>query len=97
MANHTIASSEVGVHNVLLTATQVDVFTFAKDPGTIEVLSDGAAAIYVTVDDSTPTVGGTHTYKLPAVPCARRISHKSSSAAVKVISAGAPTISVTRA
>lgn len=97
MADHTIEADEVGIHNVTLVAATVDTFTFEKDPEAIEVLTDGEAEVYVTVDGSAPTVGGAHTWKLPAVVCSRRIAHRRNPAVVKVISAGTPTISITRA
>lgn len=96
MADHTILAAAVGKHNVTLTPDTVDNFTFAKDPDAIAVLSNGAEELYFTVDGTEPTIGGTHCWKMLAVPGERRVVHNRPSAPVKVISEGAPEISVTR-
>ena len=95
MADYSIAADARAVHNKTLVATTVDTVTCARDPRAVEILSDGAAKIYVTVDGSTPTVGGTKTWIVPAVPCARVIPHDRADAPVKLISPGTPTYSVT--
>lgn len=93
MAIHNVAAGAVGTYNHTLSAGVVDSVGFATDPNVIEVISDGAAAIYVTVDGSAPTVGGANTYVLPALPCSRKIRHVGNQA-VKLISAGTPVYGV---
>jgi hypothetical protein len=97
MAVHNIPEGGFAVHDKQLTANTVDTVNFSHDPQKVEVLSDGTAEIYVTVDGSDPTVGGASTYKLPARPCVRVISHVSRIKPVKLISSGTPTYSVSRA
>jgi hypothetical protein len=99
--NSTVAAGEVGVHAIALTASTVDTVTFADDRTEIEVVSDGAAALYVRTDGGTPTVAGKFSYVLPAgVVSSRKIpvsSARSASAGgtvVTLISAGTPTYSV---
>jgi hypothetical protein len=82
------------VHDKTLAANVADAVNFTDDPGSVEVVSDGAAKLYVTVDGSTPAVSGDTTYLLPAVPCSRTIPHPGSPRAVKLISAGTPMYSV---
>lgn len=111
MTAYEVPSGHVGVHEKTLTASVVDTVTFDPgDPGapgwgrlprSVEVLSDGAADIYVTVDGSTPTVAGTNCYRLPASAGATVIDVRDSDATdavvVKLISSGTPVYSVSRA
>lgn len=111
MADYVVPSGHVGAHAKTLTANTVDMVTFqvgsANTPGwgqmprAIEILSDGAADIYVTTDGSTPTVGGTNCWRIPALPGSTvlntRDANPSDAVVVKLISAGTPTYSVARA
>lgn len=111
MANYTVANGEIGVHAKTLVAATVDTVTFAlgatgtpgwaRVPKKIEVLTDGAADIYVTVDGSTPTIAGNNCWRVPALPGASIIdvtdSNPTDAVVVKLISAGTPTYSVSRA
>jgi hypothetical protein len=93
---YSVATGAVGVHSKTLAAGIEDVVTFAGDPDTVEVLSNGAADLYVSTDGAAATVAGANTYVLPAGgPCARAIPSFSNSP-VRLISAGTPTYSVTR-
>lgn len=97
MANHTVDADEVGVHEVTLTAATVDTITIEGSNDPIELLSDGAASVFYTLDGSTPTVRGANCRQLPAFPSAVTKSPRySGSLVVKLISAGTPTISVQR-
>jgi hypothetical protein len=94
MAIYTVATGMVGVHAKTLVANTLDAVNFTDDPNTVEIVSDGAAAIYVSVDGVNATVAGANTYVLPAVACSRTIPHPGNPRAVKLISAGTPVYSV---
>lgn len=111
MADYGVPAGHVGAHAKTLVAAAVDTVTFelgstgtpgwAGVPKTVEVLSDGAADMYVTTNGSVPTVGGSHCYRVPALAGATVIDVRDSDATdevvVKLISAGTPTYSVSRA
>lgn len=111
MASHTVPNGHIGAHAKTLTAAAVDTVTFqlgnpdtpgwAKVPKRVEVLTDGVDDIYVTVDGSAPTVGGTHCWRVPALPGASVIDVSDDdpldAVVVKLISAGTPEYSVSRA
>lgn len=111
MGDYTVPSGHVGVHAKVMVATVVDSVTYAlgspSSPGwarmplAVEVLSDGAADIYLTVDGSTPTVAGTHCWRIPAMAGSSTFDVRDSVAndavVVKLVSAGTPTYSVSRA
>lgn len=96
MTDHPVGEDKIAAHGFTLVGATVDTVTFFDNPPEVEVLSDGAAEIYVTTDGSTPTVGGDNTYIVPALPCARVISRSDPTAPVKLISSGTPKVSVTR-
>lgn len=99
VADHTVAADEQGVHNITLTAGTVDTVTFADDVTQIRVTNmTGTAAVYYTVDGSTPTVAGKNTRLLPAAIGSVLVEPPSSGpTAVKLISSGTPAVSVARA
>lgn len=110
MATYTVPNGHIGAHAKTLVAATVDTVTFAlgstgtpgwaRMPKQVEILTDGTADIYVTVDGSTPTVAGTATYRVPALPGATVIDlndSQTTAVEVKLISAGTPTYSVSRA
>lgn len=99
MAEYTVKKDAIGAHAKQLSAAAVDTVVFEDDLDFVEIVSDGAAAIYVTVDRPAPTVGGSEAYFLPAAPCARTLSARSGGGgtAVRLISAGTPTYSVAKA
>lgn len=93
MAN--INAGSVGTYGNTLVASTVDTVTFTTDALAVEVYSSGSAAIYVTVDGSTPTVGGGGTFELPAVSCVRTIRLANPGVpVVRLVSSGTPTYSV---
>lgn len=94
MAVYNVAAGDRAAHDKTLVANVADAVNFTADPDFIEVLSDGAAAIYLTIDGSAPAISGPKTIKLPALPCSRKIRHGGNQA-VRLISAGTPTYSVT--
>ncbi len=111
MASYIVPAGHVGVHAKTLAASTVDTVTFVlgstsspgwgKMPRSIEVITDGVADIYVTVNGATPTVAGTDCFRVPAAAGATVIDVDGSGAAapvvVKLISAGTPAYSVSRA
>lgn len=96
MASYTVEAGKIGVQAKTLAANTVDTVTFNDDLDAVVVFSDGAAALYFTVDGTTPTIGGDNTYVLlKGVHAARRVLVPTSGdTVVKLISSGAPTYSV---
>lgn len=66
MTDYTVAAGKVARHGINMTAAQADTVTFADNIGSVDVMSDGTANVYYTVDGSTPTVGGSNCYRLPS-------------------------------
>lgn len=111
MANYPLGNGAVGAHAKVLAAGVVDTVTFQTDtPGTpgwarvprkVEVMSDGVADVYFTVDGTAPTVAGANCYRLPALPGSLVVpvddTNPQDAVVVKLISAGTPTYSVSRA
>lgn len=98
MGTHVIARDEIGAHNVTLTASEVETFTFGEDLQSVDVISDGAAAVYFTLDGSEPTVEGANCYVIPGgfSGVDTRQPRTAQATVVKAISAGTPTVSVQR-
>ena len=98
MANHPLTAGQVGAYEFTLAASTVDSVTFADDLDGVEVVShDGAAAVYFTVDGSTPTVAGAGCWVIPAAPSALSVDVPTAGGTVvKLISSGTPRVSVAR-
>lgn len=79
-----------------LVAGTVKTFTLNEDFSEVEVTNvDGAAAVYFTVDGSTPVVAGDGSYVLPAAIGFLRLAPRTAGVTiVKAVSAGAPQVSV---
>lgn len=100
MANYTVAVGAVAVHDKQLAANVADKVTFTgQDLDVVEILSDGAAAIFVAFGAAAvPTVGGPNCYQIPAAAGSSVFRvHTSGDTVVHLISAGTPTYSVCRA
>jgi hypothetical protein len=110
VADYTVAFGMVGAHAKTLSPDVVDTVTFALgNPGTpgwgnapkqVEVLTDGVSDLYVTVDGSTPTVGGSNCFRLPAAGGLLVLAANpdgGSPVVVQLVSDGAVTYSVSRA
>lgn len=100
MASYSVAAGKIGAYAKLAVASTVDTITFADEVQEVEVSSDGAAALYVTTDGSTPTVAGANTWVLPSGGAWVRVLRAqvgNGGTTIKVISSGAPTYSVSRA
>lgn len=93
---YSVARAKHATIAVANTAEQVTLTDLATKRGEVEVVNrDGVAAIYFTVDGSTPTVGGDDTYVLPAAIGSFTVRSPANVAAVvKLVSAGTPQYSV---
>lgn len=94
MATHTITGR--GCYEKTLTASVVDTVNFDTDWNEVEVVSNGLAPLFVTVDGSSPTVNGEDSYILPAGTVSSRtiVVPGSGTTTVKVISSAPTTYSV---
>lgn len=98
MASYSVAAGKRGAYDKALVASTVDTVTFTDDVDSVEIVTDGTAKIYVTVDGTTPTVSGATTIIVPAALGIRTIPTLSSGApVVKLITSGTPTYSVAKA
>lgn len=82
--------------HVTLTANTVKTVTLAVDANKVNICNvDGAAEVYVTVDGTTPTVGGDGAWVLPAAIGDLELEVVGpGNTVVKLISAGTPRVSV---
>jgi hypothetical protein len=93
-------SSTRAVHNTLV-ATTVDTVTLTAQYNRVEILNRSASGdIFVTLDGSTPSVGGNDTYVIPATGVGTFVNPNWTneppiSTVVKLISSGTPSYSVT--
>lgn len=97
MSAYAVAATEVAAYDKTLVASTVDTVTFDRDCEAVRVtFESGAASISITVNGSTPTVGGAGTYKLRAVAGASLEIPvpTAGDTVVKLISSGTPTYSV---
>lgn len=97
MASYQVAASGYSSQDNTLTANTADTVTFLADALSIEVMTDGTAAVYVTVDGTTPTISGANTFKLPAVGSWNTLTlsvPNEGAPVVKLLSAGTPVYSV---
>lgn len=79
-----------------LVAATVTTMTFDKDWDRVEILNlDGAAAVYVTLDGSTPVADTTGVHVLPAAISSLELEPPTNTnTVVKLISSGTPKVSV---
>ena len=109
MGSYTVPAGSISAHDKTLVGSTVDTVTFDGTGGgvfggtptgaasTVEILSDGTAAIYFTTDGTVPTVSGANTYKLPlGTVSALQVAplDNNGTIVVKLISAGTPVYSV---
>jgi hypothetical protein len=97
MASYTVAAAEIGAWEKTLVANTVDTVTFGRDCDKVRVVNvNGAGALYFTTDGSTPTVGASSTYWLPAVAGSARTDSVPGGGmtGVKILSAAATSYSV---
>lgn len=94
---YTIAAGAIAKHDFALVASTVETVTFTDNVTAVEIISDGTAKVYYTVDGSTPTVGGANCYMIPAsLSVDERAMPQQGTDAVKLISSGTPTLSIQR-
>lgn len=97
MADVVVGTGEVSSGRLSLVADEVQTITFSNNIGAVQVISDGAAAVYYTVDGTDPTVDGTNTFELPAGSVSvdeRTTVNTVAGDVVKLISSGTPSIRV---
>lgn len=97
MATYTVAAGELSAQDKVLAASTADTVTFTDQVTTIEVLSDGSAAIYVCPQPGfTAAVGSAHCRKIPAGgPSSLTLRLSGNTQSLTLISSGTPTYSVT--
>ena len=99
MATHSVGYDERGAHAKTLTPGEADTVAFARHCNFVDVMShNGAAAVYFTVDGTSPAVGANAAFMLPEHPGSVRVRiREDGPTAVKLISVGAVVYSVERA
>lgn len=63
--NVTISKDHVSSGRITLVPNQVATISFEQNIGADQVISDGSAAAFYTVDGSEPTLDGLNTFELP--------------------------------
>jgi hypothetical protein len=100
MATHTISTGQIAAsgHPFTLTANTVDTWTFSEDLNSVDIISDGLAPAFYTLDGSAPTVGGANSYLLlgSAITVDTRQPKVADVTVVKIISSSTPTVDVQR-
>ncbi|MEQ7847735.1 hypothetical protein [Nocardioides kribbensis] len=92
-----VAAGRVGKHAQTLVANTVLSVTFNDDLDSVEIAHDGTADLYLTVDGSTPVIGGDGSWCIPAGFGADTFYPPSANGTVvKVISAGTPKVWIQR-
>lgn len=90
--NTTLNAGETSTPQITLDGTNADTVTFSLFTPAIEIDWDGTGTGAVTVDGSTPTVGGAKTIPLPASASVRTIRlgpNRGRNPVVKIISGSA--------
>jgi hypothetical protein len=64
VASYEVKRKKIGAYAKTLVADTVDTVTFADEPPSVQVYTRQEARIYVTVDGTTPAVGGEGTHEL---------------------------------
>lgn len=98
MANFDVQTSEIGVHLKKLVAGQIDQVTFlGRDLTEVEIITDGAADIFVRFGGQDPAVGSGSCWRVPPAMGSTVIPvNTSKDTVVRLISAGTPVYSVSR-
>lgn len=101
MANYAMAAADRGLYAKSTVAATQDVVTVAQSganrPRVVEVISNGAAALYLTDDDSNVTVADPLTIELPAGIFSKvQLTIDDASPGLKLKSAGVALYSIRR-
>lgn len=97
MAKYKVEKGQVGAHAKTLTPNTFDEIVFVDDQSFVEVVSDGAAELYFTIDAPAPAVGDAAAYYMPATVGVRNEpSPKPGETVVRLISSGAVKYSVAK-
>lgn len=98
MTSYEVPSGDVGVHLKKLTPNQVDQVTFiGRDLTEVEIMTDGAADIFVRFGGQDPIIGAGSCWRVPAGMGSSVIPVSTSKdTVVRLISAGTPVYSVSR-
>jgi hypothetical protein len=98
MADYTIPSKDIGVYEIPLAAGVEKSVEFQRDLSIVEVTALSADhPVYFTVDKSAPTIAGANCYSLlPGTNSAQVDVTTDGNTIVRLISAGAATVNVSR-
>lgn len=93
-----VPAGDRAVHDVALVANTELVVEFGYPVNAVEVLSDGAADIYLTTDGTPATVEGGNCERIPAggTNAGTIDAPYGMDTTVRLISAGTPSVSITR-
>lgn len=93
-----VPAGDRAVHNVPLVADTELLVEFGYPVTAVEILSDGAADIYLTTDGTPATVEGGNCERIPAggINSGTVQAPYGQDTTVRLISAGTPTVSITR-
>lgn len=92
-----VTAEQVSSGWITLVANEVSTVTFESNVFAVEVRGKGDAAVYFTVDGSTPTIDGRNTYDLMAGVISVDERRTGQANEVKLISAAATEVRVVRA
>lgn len=100
MADIVVALGDVSSGRFVLTANEVSTVTFTENIGAVQIITDGGAAVYYTVDGRDPVVDGPQTFEIPAAAGLASNDTANTPGAgdvVKLVSTGTPSVRVERA
>lgn len=95
-----VPAGKVAAHLVALAANVADSVDFTDRIRAVDIITNGAADVYYTTDGTTPTVGGTNTYRIPVGTTGitnRRLDVIPTAATIKLIAPAAVIVSVQKA
>jgi hypothetical protein len=95
MATTNLAAGERGAYGITLSANTVDTVDLDGSAPRVRITTDGTDEVYVTIDGTTPTVGGKKTHEIPAAASTVGLVIHGPAEQVKLISAAAVKYSVT--